>query len=135
MTFRHNFAYMVNSYVVLLDYYFNRNWLNFARENVKSNIPFFYKQRFFSTQPHFCSGFSWIELQMLLRCWLIHTSIIILGDFLYLLCPCLDLQSVSQYFETFRYFTKFSFHHRWNDGRLLLINMVFTSCLASCRTT
>ena len=43
---------------------------------------FIYKQRFFSTQ-----------LQMLLRCCLIHTSIIILKHFLYLLflCPCQDL--------------------------------------------
>ena len=32
-------------------------------------------------------------------------------------------------------FTKFFFHHNWNDGRLLLINMVYTSCFTSCRTT
>ena len=31
---------------------------------------FFYKQYFFSTQPHCCLTFSWSELQMLLRCWL-----------------------------------------------------------------
>ena len=31
---------------------------------------FFYKQHFFSTQPHCCLTFSWSELQMLLRCWL-----------------------------------------------------------------
>ena len=37
--------------------------------------------------------FSWIGLQMLLRCCLIHISVIILRHFLYLLylCPCLDL--------------------------------------------
>ena len=54
---------------------------------------FYYKQRFFSTQPQCCLIFSWIELQMLLRCCLIHISIIILRHFLYLLylCPCLDL--------------------------------------------
>ena len=46
-----------------------------------------------------------------------------------------DLQSVSQYFETFRCFTEFFFYHKWKDGRLLLINIVFTSCLMSCRTT
>ena len=54
---------------------------------------FFYKQRFFSTQPQCCLTFLWIELQMLLRCCLIQTSIIILRNFLYLpyLCLCLDL--------------------------------------------
>ena len=37
--------------------------------------------------------FSWIGLQMLLRCCLIHISVIMLRHFLYLLylCPCLDL--------------------------------------------
>ena len=45
-----------------------------------------------------------------------------------------ELQAVSQYFEIFWCFTKFSFHHNWNNGRLL-INMVFTSCLPSCGTT
>ena len=38
----------------------------------------FHKQRFFSTKPQCCFTFSWIELQMLLRCCLIHQSIIIL---------------------------------------------------------
>ena len=32
--------------------------------------------------------------------------------------------SVSSYFETFQCFTKFSFPHKRNDGRLLLINVV-----------
>ena len=32
-------------------------------------------------------------------------------------------------------FNKFSFYHKWNNTRLLLINMVHTSCLTSCRTT
>ena len=46
---------------------------------------FFYKQRFFSTHPQCCLIFSWIELQMLLRCCLIHLSIIIPRHFFYLL--------------------------------------------------
>ena len=52
----------------------------------------FYKQHFFSTQC--CLTFSWIELQMLLRCCLVHIHITILRHVLYLsyLCPCLDLQ-------------------------------------------
>ena len=51
------------------------------------------KQRFSSTQPQFCLPFSRIELQVLLRCCLIHVTIIILRHILYLLylCPCLGL--------------------------------------------
>ena len=54
---------------------------------------FFYKQRYFSAQPHFCLTFSWIEVQMLLGCCLIHINIFILNHFLYLLylCPCLNV--------------------------------------------
>ena len=37
----------------------------------------------------------------------------------------LKLQSFS-YFETLWCFTKFSFHQKWNDAGLLLINMVYT---------
>ena len=43
----------------------------------------------------------------------------------------LILQSVSWYFETFRCFTKSFFHHKSNDGRLLLISMVYTSFRAT----
>ena len=39
-----------------------------------------------------------------------------------------SLESVSKQYETFWCFTKFYFHRKWNDGRLLLINMVYTSC-------
>ena len=54
---------------------------------------FFHKQRYFSIQPQCCSIFSWIKLQMLLRCCLINVSIFILRHFLYFLylCPYLDL--------------------------------------------
>ena len=53
----------------------------------------FHRQRFFSTQPQCCFTFSWIELQMLLRCCLRHKSIIIPRHFLCLLylSPCLEL--------------------------------------------
>ena len=30
---------------------------------------------------------------------------------------------------------KFYFHHKWNEAWLLVINMVYTSCLTSCQTT
>ena len=54
---------------------------------------------YFSTQPQYCLIFSWIELQMLLRCCLIHMSIIILRHFLYLpyLYPCLNLSLFMMY--------------------------------------
>ena len=54
---------------------------------------FFIWNTLFSTMPHCCLTFSWIGLQVLLRCCLIHISIITLKHFLYLLylCPCLDL--------------------------------------------
>ena len=63
--------------------------------NMKHYMLLFISKAFFSTQPQCCITFSWIELQMLLRFWLIHKalSIIILRHFLYLLfsCPCLEL--------------------------------------------
>ena len=45
---------------------------------------FFINNVFFSTQPQCCLTFSWIELQMLLRCCLIHIRISILRLILYL---------------------------------------------------
>ena len=64
-----------------------------ASGNIIRIHAFFYKQRFFSTQLQCYLTFSWIELQMLLRCCLIYMSIIILRNFLYLLflCPFLGL--------------------------------------------
>ena len=41
---------------------------------------------------------------------------------LILICELGIRWSFSKYFETFCCFTKFSFHHKWNDARLLLIN-------------
>ena len=51
-----------------------------------------YKQHFFSTQPQCCLTF-WSELQMLLRCCLIHTTNFMLSHILFLvyLFLCLDL--------------------------------------------
>ena len=51
-----------------------------------------------------------------------------------LLFVLLDLQPFSKYSKTFGYFTKFSFHPKWNDVQLLFINMEYTSCLTSCQT-
>ena len=104
---------------------------------------FFISNAFFSTQPPCCFTqprcyltFSWIGLQIFLRCCLMHITITLPRHIFYLvyLCPFLDLQSFSKYFETFWCSTKFSFHHKWNDARLL-INMAYTRCLTTCRTT
>ena len=56
------------------------------------NIRFFKSNAFFKSTLVLLN-FSWIELQMLLRCCLIHITIIILRNKLYLvyLCLCLDL--------------------------------------------
>ena len=66
---------------------------------LSSIIRFFYGQRFFSTQPQCCLTFSWIELQMLLRCCLAYISIIRVKHFLYVpyLCPGLDLSLFMSY--------------------------------------
>ena len=40
-----------------------------------------------------------------------------------------------KFFQAFWYFNKFSFHHKWNKEWLLLINMVYTSCLTSSLTS
>ena len=43
--------------------------------------------------------------------------------------PCFSnlvkLQWFSQHFQTFWCFTKFSFHQRWNEARLLVINIIY----------
>ena len=54
---------------------------------------FLYKQSFFSTQSQCCLMLSWIELQILLRCCLLHISVIVQRHFLHLLylCSCLDI--------------------------------------------
>ena len=59
----------------------------------------FYKQRFFLTQPQCCLTFSCIELQMLLRCCLIHITINIPRHISYLVhvCPCLGLGMFMSY--------------------------------------
>ena len=45
-----------------------------------------------------------------------------------------DINRPTIIFIIFWCFAKFSFYHKWKDARLLLINMVCTSCLTSCQT-
>ena len=63
--------------------------VNFLRNG--NYTHFFIRKAFFSTQLQCCLTFSWIQLQMLLSCCLIHISIIILRYVLYLLYLCLCL--------------------------------------------
>ena len=69
----------------------NIQWKNIIAQTHKApcfNYTFFLQATFFSTEPQCCLTFSWFELQLLLRCYLIHTNIVILRYFLYLLCLC-----------------------------------------------
>ena len=60
---------------------------------------FFISNAFFFNSASVLLTFSWIELQMLLRCCLIHVAIIILRHILYLvyLCPWLGLGQFMSY--------------------------------------
>ena len=53
------------------------------KATIISHTRAFCKQRVFSTQPHCCVTFTLIELQILLRCFLIHISIIIPRNILF----------------------------------------------------
>ena len=56
------------------------------------NCSLFFISNAFFQQPLFCLTFSWIELQMLLRCSLIHKSFMILRPLhLQYLCSCHDV--------------------------------------------
>ena len=55
--------------------------------------------------------------------------------FIYLFWDAAPTISFLIFWDLKRCFANFSFHDKWNDVRLLLINMVYTSSLTSCRTT
>ena len=54
-------------FCVMISWVNGRKYVNLLQFNTKR---FFYKQPFFSTHPQCCVVFSWIELQILLRCYL-----------------------------------------------------------------
>ena len=60
-------------FCVMISWANGQKYENLLQFNFKR---FFYKQRFFSTHPQWCLDLSWIDLQMLLRCCLIHITII-----------------------------------------------------------
>ena len=76
--------------------------------------------RFFSTQPRCCLTFSWIELQMLLRCCLIHISINILRHFFIQTV----FVSVSRPRSTFALSMKSIFHFPLNCHKNLSCNLM-----------
>ena len=59
-------------------------WFYFQKYRLKMYTLFFTNNTFFSTQSPCCSTSSWIELQRLLRWWLIHITNIILRYISYL---------------------------------------------------
>ena len=60
---------------------------------LQSVCTLFFINSVFSTPSQCCFTFSWIELQMLLRCCFIHITIIIMRHISHIvyLCPCLTL--------------------------------------------
>ena len=92
-----------------------------------TNTSFFHKQRFFSTQSQCCLTFSWIELQVLLWCCLIHITIIILRHILYLvyLCPCLRLGLFMPYLWS-------TFHFQLNFHYIESYNLIETDKIVFC---
>ena len=59
-------------YIIIFVNHISRPYKALSKKPTFLLLAFFYKQRFFSTQPQCCLIFSWIEPQMLLGCWLIH---------------------------------------------------------------
>ena len=74
-----------------------RIWSHLLKKSLMENLIFLYT--LFSFQPQCCITFSWIELQLLLKCCLIHITTIIRRHILYLvcLCPCLGLGLFASY--------------------------------------
>ena len=63
------------------------------------NIRLFYKQRFFPTQLQCCLTFSWIQLQILLKCCLLHISIFLLLKQLSYLSMHVSFTKSNKYFS------------------------------------
>ena len=88
---------------------------------------FFYKQRFFSAQPQCCLTFSWIELQMLLRCCLIHIAIIKLWHILYL--AYVSMTRVRSIYVVSIFHFQSHFHHNQSYNYIKTDTLVFTHFL------
>ena len=74
---------------------------------------FFCKQRFFQVQPQCSLALSWIELQILLRCFLIHIRIIIPGHFIFSILMSL-FRSRSVYIVSMWSFFHFYIYSHYN---------------------
>ena len=79
--------------------------LNFVRHTL------FYKQHVFSSQSQRCLTFSWIQLKMLLRCCLIHITIIILRNIFNIFGSMSRPNSICLIFITFNYVTLLKHTH------------------------
>ena len=117
--------------VVNLGLFKKRNCKYFEYKKVNFIWYTLYKQRFFSAQPQCCLTFSWSEFQMLLRCCLIQTSIIMLWHFLYLLylCPCQDLGLFMLYPCYLLFYFHPHFHYDWSYNLTSTDTLAFYSFL------
>ena len=77
----------------------------------------FYQQRFYSTQPLGCLTFSWFELQMLLKCCLIHISIISIlkARYILYLLYLLGLSLFMSYLYDLFFIFRSHFHVSWKQ--------------------
>ena len=91
---------------------------------------FSYKQRFCSTQLQRCLTFSWIELQMLLRCCLIHITIITLRHTLYLVYLNLGLYMLYPCDLFFHFQSHFHCHYSYNS--IKTDTLAFSSFFRTC---
>ena len=100
---------------------------------------FLVSKAFFQLSISVTWTFSWIKLQMLLRCCLIHVSIVIMRHFLYLLylCPCLSMSRPRSFPIAFMW-SIFHFHLHFhynlsynlmNTDALVLLLVLFTLLL------
>ena len=90
----------------------------------------FLQATLFSTQPQCCLTFSWIELQILLRCCLIHISIIMLIHFLYLIYLCPSSIYVVSMWSIFDF--HFLFHYKWSCNLIKIDTRNFFGHFLGC---
>ena len=84
----------------------NPNIRKFSTKRRQIYTLFFYMQRFFSTQPQCSLTSPWIELQMLLRCCLVHISIVLLNTFLFSIFVSMSSRIIS-WIQTHLFFCLF----------------------------
>ena len=123
---------MIVFHEVTMLFWMIRKCLYLMSSSTQRNIQitrFFIINAFFSTQLYSCLTFSWIELRMLLRYWLIYVTIITLRHIRHLVYLCLSIglgRILSYLFDLFFYFQPhFQCHHFLVDVLLPQILKLF----------